>query len=153
NRETDFFRDLRKLGRLPPWASNSRVANFRLALFERWVYRQCNAVIGLTAADLPPQRPNGINAVVPPVLEARTAGWGGNKSKNIFFVGNIAHYPNFLAIRWLCEEFAPALARLDPAAKIQILGVEIDSAPPEWSKQRNVELLGVGDRKQVHTCF
>lgn len=147
NREADFFGQLRKLGRLPTDVSNSWLANWRLQLFENWAYAQ-TSVVALTPDDLPRKQDNRLDTVIRPVLDQQAPRWRYSGNNDLFFVGNIAHYPNFLAVRWLCEEFAPQLALRNISAKIRIIGAEPAVIPPNWL-QPNVVFLGIGSKAQV----
>ena len=53
NQEASFYGQLRRLGRLGPEASNSLIAQIRLALFERAVYSTSDAVVALSRGDVP----------------------------------------------------------------------------------------------------
>lgn len=70
NQETNYYRELGRLGTLPPGASDSSLAVRRLWHFERRVYRRSDAVVALTEADLPawPGRPR-VRVVIPPVFD------------------------------------------------------------------------------------
>jgi len=148
NREADLFEDLRQSGRLPAFVSASRLSSWRLRLFELWAYSQAASVVALVPQDLPRWRPAGRNALIRPILDHRKPRWRDTGTDTLFFVGNIAHQPNLLAVSWLCEMLAPHLATLLPSAQIRILGVEPDSIPADWI-QPNVVFEGVGTKAQV----
>jgi glycosyltransferase involved in cell wall biosynthesis len=147
NPETDFYDNLRKLGRLTEDCSKSAWAVRRLARFENWVYRHSSQVVTLSPNDIP-QDKRVNTTVIRPVLEPKFLGWQHSGRKDICFVGGIAHFPNWLAVRWLCNEFAPALAARDSKVRIQIVGAEADGVPVEW-RRPNVDFLGTGSR-EVH---
>ena len=68
NRELEF-REQRRLRGQPPDPSEQRLADF-----ENWVYTACNAVVALTAADIPPIAA-ARSRVVPPLFDpAETVG-------------------------------------------------------------------------------
>ncbi|NLF30011.1 MAG: glycosyltransferase [Planctomycetes bacterium] len=77
--------------------------------------------------------PNGVDAAhfAPP-------GPPGSVSPTVVFVGRLAHPPNADAARWLLGPVASHLRRLEPAARIVIVGGD---APPDLQA-----LAGPGDR-------
>jgi len=137
NRELEFYREQRRLRGQPPDPSEQRLADF-----ENWVYTACNAVVALTAADIPPIAA-ARSRVVPPLFDPAAHRWcyGG---KTLLFVGNTNHHPNFLAVQWLATSLAPALEAVDREVKIEIIGAAADDMPPQW-RRPNVSYLGVGD--------
>jgi glycosyltransferase involved in cell wall biosynthesis len=152
NREGDFYRELRRLGRLPPDASSSPVAAWRAARFERWVYRHSDCVVALTPGDLPRLGRRAMGAVIPPVFEPKPVQWRDAATDNVFFVGNIGHYPNYTAVEWLATKLAPALEQLASTVRIRIVGAGAEDAAPAW-RRPNVDFLGVGDADTVQEEF
>src|SRR6202040_4135695 len=99
-----------RAGRLRSGVSNSIIAQWRLARFERSVYRNSDAVVVLCEGDLPKeQNVRAHTTVLEPVLDQSPDRWRYSGDQDIFFVGNIGHHPNFLAVKWLAEQFAPGL--------------------------------------------
>jgi glycosyl transferase family 1 len=145
NRETDFYRQLRQTGRLPPDASTSWIAVARVSRFERWVYRKSDAAVALSSGDLPtwrgrPQR----REVMPPVFDPSPFRWRHTGARTLFFVGNIGHYPNLHAIESLSTRLSPELESIDSGVEIRILGATRDSVPRNWQRP-NLVFLGDGD--------
>jgi Glycosyl transferases group 1 len=149
NRETNYYRELRRLGTLPPDASDSWVAERRLSHFERKVYRRSDGVVALAAADLPAWRGRPrLRVVIPPVFDPQLSRWHPTGSRSILYVGNVAHDPNRQAIEWLCTRLAPKLAQR--SVGVRVIGAAEALAPAEW-QQPNVELLGTGDEQLVRS--
>jgi len=153
NREQEFFHDQRKLGRVGPGAANSKLAEWRLGRFENQVQAMSDHIVVLSSHDIPRDRQQAARTtVIEPMLEENAQKWHDEGRTNVFFVGNVNHYPNFAAVQWLCESFAPALATYAPRARITIIGAEPTEAPETW-KQPNVDLLGRSTAEEVLRQF
>ena len=153
NREAEFHAQMRRLGRLQPRVSTSIIAQWRLACFERSVYRNSDAVVVLSEGDLPSDprvRPHA--AIMEPVLDPSPDRWRYSDSGGLFFVGNIVHCPNFLAVKWLAEQFAPALAHRCPNARIRIVGAAANQVPTEWNHD-NIKYMGPCDEQTLTRLF
>ena len=156
NREAQFFGQLRRLNRIDGRSSNSMIAEARLRRFEREVYERSDAVVALSAGDIPSNRQPGTLAFcIEPALNDRTQRWQLTESNHLLFVGNINHYPNYLAIQWLAQECAPELLRIAPELRINIIGAATNDIPLTW-RQPNVEYLGLSTKeeveRQMQTC-
>lgn len=153
NREAEFFSLARRLGNVQPDTSPTAVAEWRLNRFERWVYRNSAAVVALSKGDVPKTLPRGTEGLaIEPMLAAREPRWRYAATKRLFFVGNVAHFPNLEAIQWLATRFAPALASTDPEARIVIIGASAKSVPSHWLHP-NIEFLGQSTKEQVERHF
>ena len=153
NQEASFYAQLRRLGRLGPEVSSSLIAQVRLALFERAVYSASDAVVALSGGDVPKLLNSRVKkAVIEPALEEHTSRWGYREPADIFFVGNISHFPNYLAMKWLAEKFSPCLEANAPSARIRIIGACADEVPLNW-KRSNIDFLGVSNKEEVERCF
>jgi len=155
NREADFFRQQCKLhSDYASDASKSKIAQWRLSRFERAIYKHSDAIVALTHNDLATIRTtkNTIATVIQPVLDESTRRWQYKGSLEIFYVGNLTHYPNFLAMKWLAEEFAPVLETNLPAAKLNIIGLDEKDVKPKWRCQ-NINFLGLCDKETVTNKF
>ncbi len=153
NREVEFYRELRRFGRLGKNGSDSAIAEWRLASFEKEVYRKSDAIVFLTQNDAERSiTGRSRSTVIEPLLEMRSDKWAFSGSTNLFYVGSVAHYPNFLAVRWLCEVFAPVLETVDPSVRITIIGCTPEDAPESWRRQ-NVNLLGRSTVEEVARQF
>jgi glycosyltransferase involved in cell wall biosynthesis len=149
NREAAFFRDLRKLGKTDGQSSNSIISEYRLKRFERDVYARSDAVVAFSPGDLPQQKnPDVITACIEPALNAETERWQLTESTHLFFVGNIVHYPNYLAVQWLANKFAPEFRKVAPEVQLKIIGAATDAVPENW-RQSNFEYLGTSTKEEV----
>lgn len=153
NREAELHRIARLGNRLHETVSPALMAEQRFAAFERLVHRQSDGIVALTSDDLPQDLPKHVpTTVIEPLLTEREDRWTGDKTKQLFFVGNVSHPPNHHAIDWLATKLAPELARIDPEITIKVVGADADSAPSTWLRD-NVDLLGRGDRQLVEELF
>jgi hypothetical protein len=126
NREVSFVRELRRLGALPPETSSSPMAELRLALFEQLVYLRSHGVVALCPEDLPFPWPTTRRTVVRPIFDPKEHRWAGENSRDLFFVGNVGHYPNRLAVEWIVGHLSPALESISSPATINIIGASSD---------------------------
>lgn len=153
NNEAEFFADQCRHGRNDNGTSRSFMAQWRLARYQRAVCSKCDEVVGLSGNDFPRDISNVTRTrILQPVLDASPMRWSPTGEANLFFVGNLAHYPNFLAIKWLAEDFAPALAELMPVARIRIVGAADGEVAAEW-RRSNIDFLGKSDAETVKTLF
>jgi glycosyltransferase involved in cell wall biosynthesis len=151
NQETSFFGQLRRLGGLDSQTSNSFIAQLRLSLFERAVCSRSDILVSLSSEDLR-RLPGGrvLSTHIEPAIDDAADRWCFHDNGGLFFVGNIAHYPNRLAIAWLAEKFAPASKSADPDLRIRIIGATEADIPSHW-KQSNIDYLGLSTQQQVET--
>jgi glycosyltransferase involved in cell wall biosynthesis len=153
NRERDFYRQQRELGRLPEDAVDSSFAEWRLGRFESEVHANADSLVVLSPHDIPANPAIAARTtVIGPVLEANEQKWAWVGEQNLFFVGSIGHYPNFAAVRWLCEALSPALEQADPGVQIVIIGADAAEVPESWNRS-NVELLGRSTQEEVLRQF
>jgi glycosyltransferase involved in cell wall biosynthesis len=153
NREREFYRDQRGLGRVPPQARNSQLAEWRLGRFENEVHAMADHIVVLCSHDIPRQRQQAARTrVIEPMLQEHARKWCHGGAVNIFFVGNINHYPNYSAVRWLCQCLAPALASSAPEARLTIIGADSAEVPETWL-HANVDLLGRSTAEEVLQQF
>jgi len=115
NPEAQLFGQSRRQNRIDAQSSNSMIAEARFKHFEREVYKRSDAVVAFAAGDLPRNMKTGAIAVcIEPALNEQVECWQPTENNHLFFVGNVAHYPNYLAVQWLAEEFAPELRKSTP---------------------------------------
>lgn len=153
NREREFYRDQRRLGRVPPQARDSLFAERRLGSFENEVHAKSDYIVVLSTNDILGNRKQATRIrVIEPILEEHAKKWRHHGSANIFFVGNISHYPNYAAVQWLCQSLAPALADCDPGVRLTIIGAGPAEIPQAWL-QPNVDLLGRSTAEEVLRQF
>ena len=153
NRETEFFKDQRRLKQVPAGSVDSFWSEWRLRQFEREAIINSDAVVVLTESDKIAQAvPDKRIFVVEPSGEEHAERWSWAGAKTIFFVGNIAHYPNYAAAEWLCGDFAERLQSVDPEITINIIGAAAEDAPAEWVRP-NVRLMGRSTKEEVLAQF
>ncbi|QBR70071.1 hypothetical protein CU048_00880 [Beijerinckiaceae bacterium] len=153
NKEAEFHAEMRRAGRLGAGVSDSILAQWRLARFERAVCRNSDALVVLSEGDLPSdRRVREHTAILEPVLDESQERWRYSCNRDLFFVGNIGHYPNFLAVKWLAEQFAPALAQRCPEARIRIVGTSINQIQPHWNRD-NIDYMGRCDEPTLNLLF
>jgi FkbM family methyltransferase len=146
NREVAYARDLRLRGVL------SGTSVLRLFFYEQMIYSRSNSVIALSSKDLPAPRPMTRRFVLPAVFDPKFKRWNGAGSKSLFFVGNVAHYPNKEAVEWIVSRLAPALLNLNSSATIDIIGstheqISSDACPA------NVRYHGVASYEEAVQKF
>jgi hypothetical protein len=146
NREVAYARGLRLRGLL------SRKSVRRLFFYEQMIYSRSNSVIALTSNDLPAPRPMTRRFVLPALFDPKVKQWNGADNKSLFFVGNVANYPNKEAVEWIVSCLAPALLNLNSSATIDIIGstheqISSDACPA------NVRYHGVASDDQVVQKF
>lgn len=125
------------------------VANWRMERYVTRLFAKYTGIAALTIEDLPLGLPiETLRAIFPPLLEESVERWSYQCSRSLLFVGSVAHYPNRLAVEWICQKFAPELLRADEEVRIVIIGVSEDHVPAA-SKQRNVTFLGLASRADV----
>jgi glycosyltransferase involved in cell wall biosynthesis len=62
--------------------------------------------------------------------------------QSVLFVGNLDYAPNEAAARWICEEIAPALRRLTPAAEVRVVGPGGSGRLRRFAARAGVEMAG-----------
>ncbi len=153
NREAEFYGQMRKLGLLSADCSNTSIAEYRLARFEREAFARATRVVVLTPNDLNavPESPEKI-WVIRPVLPLEAARWADHGEQTIFFVGTVVHYPNYEAIGWLAQQLSPLLEKAAPGLRIKIIGASEEQVPEDW-RRSNIDFLGRSTRKEVRRNF
>jgi glycosyltransferase involved in cell wall biosynthesis len=153
NREASFYGQMRRLGRLGSDVSNSLIAQVRLALFERAVYGTSDAIVALSYGDVPKLLHSRVQkTVIEPALNEHSSRWRYREAGHIFFVGNISHFPNYLAVKWLAEKFSASLEKYALGSRIRIVGACADEVPLNW-KRSNIDFLGVSNKEDVESYF
>ena len=113
------------------------------------IFRKCSGIVALTASDLPSTLPDHIaRAVLPPIFDKHINQWSYHGGGSVLFVGNISHYPNRLAIQWICLNLAPQLFVLNNSIALNIIGASSEDVPSEWKKP-NVNFIGIGSPDTV----
>jgi polysaccharide biosynthesis protein PslH len=63
--------------------------------------------------------------------------------QSVLFVANLDYAPNASAVRWLCEEIAPALRALAPQAELRVVGPGGSRRLRRLAVRARVEMVGV----------
>lgn len=147
NREAQLYWETMKYLVQPQSRGLREVARLvRLWTHQQAVLRMVDKIIALSEADTPRKR----GRVITPYLDAKPSRWKPNRSQTIFFVGNIGHYPNRMAIDYILSKLAPSLMEILPSARFKIIG----AAPEDVSSHHeSVELLGRSDAAEVERQF
>jgi FkbM family methyltransferase len=153
NREADFFREQCKAGQIPGLKRHLWIANLRFRFWERWVQRHCSGLVALSRNDLPTGLPADIVLeTMAPTLGRSPASWSYRGNKDVFFVGNLGHYPNRLAMEWICTKLAVETEMLDSQIRFCLIGAAKDDVPESW-RHPSVQFLGVADDAEVERRF
>lgn len=153
NREAEFYQHQldRKLIKRP--LIEGLVSRWRWARYERRVYQSVSNVVAIGPPDIPRGRKLRSRPVcVTPYLDPKPEPWSFTDSRCAWFVGNIAHYPNRLAIEWIATQLAPRAHAQRPDVQFVIVGAAEAQTPPEW-RHPAVKYLGAGDRATVDQLF
>lgn len=154
NREVDFQRDLwMNASRLPGSRLHARVAGSRAARFERWLHARIDGLVALTEHDLPVDPPpNLTTTVIPPFFDPREPQWCRGSDRSVFFVGNVGHFPNRVAVEWICTRLAPEIEALARGIRFRLIGAERSQVPGAW-RRSSVDFLGRADGDEVKRQF
>ena len=153
NREADYHRELYFTSKGIHKPLIERIAFRRWTQIENKIHSQVDGLIALTENDLPHDgSPPGVKAVIHPFLEFDLHRWKFRNNRQVSFVGRVAHYPNRVAIEWICTQLCPAVAARDESIKFRIIGAAAEDVPPSW-RHPSVEFLGDGTRAQVELQF
>jgi hypothetical protein len=153
NREAEFHREQHLMKGASPNSPMLRIAYRRWTRIEKSIHQRSHGLIALTGNDLPSEPPKPpVTAAIPPFLEPADRRWTYERNRRVSFIGHIAHFPNRLAIEWICTRLAPIAARLDPAIRFRIIGASAEDVPQAW-RLRTIEFLGTSDRAQAEEEF
>ena len=152
NREAEFYRDCvaQRVFRHGPL--RAAIMGSRLARFERNAYRQSAKVIAIGQPDVPSYLSPSQASCITPYLDEQAEPWRFTDSKTAFFVGNISHYPNRMAIEFIAKSLAPRVAARRDDVRIKIVGVDGAGVPAEW-RHPIISYLGVSDASTVRALF
>jgi glycosyltransferase involved in cell wall biosynthesis len=160
NSEVDFHRLYRSQGgpdghalqdRLMRWLHRrcNGIATKRMHRYVTGVFHRCTGLIALTRGDLPEGLVgDAATAVLPPLLEESATPWRYGGTHRLLFVGNVSHFPNRLAVEWICRQFAPELHRIAPRIRITIIGASADQLRINGLSP-NVAFLGQCSHEEV----
>lgn len=153
NREGEFYRDLRERGVVNKPGITGWLSQQRWNHFEKWAYRRAARVVAIGEPDLP--RIAGLQSeprCVTPYLPQKEPGWQYSGSNSAFFVGNIHHYPNRLAMEWICTRLGPELNLLRSDMRIEIVGADATDVPESWQTS-NIKFAGISTAEHVQELF
>lgn len=162
NNEISIYREIKSKGgfvgmsRMELWIYRhfNWVPSIRVARHVNSVYKRCAGIVALTQNDLPTNLPSHIaRAVIPPVLNRSDLQWSYRGTRCVLFVGSMSagtmmHYPNRLAIEWICDRLAPALAQIDDKVRINIIGATAEQVPHGW-RCSNINFMGRADEGEL----
>jgi hypothetical protein len=147
NRETElqweFLKSTRSWYKIPLYA----IGLARLWLKERSIFRSMDQIIALAPPDVPKHH-NGL--YITPYLDPKPHQWKLNSSRTIFFVGNIAYYPNREAIEYIITKLAPAVTTLVSDARFKIIGA---SSTEVSFHHPSVDFLGKSNAFELEQQF
>ena len=153
NREGEFYLDLRTRGVIKKNLLSGPISQYRWNRYEKWAYRKAQRVVAIG----PPDLPNivGLKSepkCVTPYLPQKCPGWRMTSSKTVFFVGNIQHYPNRLAMEWISTQLAPQLMHKGFEGQLVIVGASKKEVPFEWHNDIT-EFAGFSTASHVDKLF
>lgn len=152
HREADVYTQCIAAGTFPHGPLTGRISRWRLARFERRIYRSFDKVVAIGAPDVPPCIPASRTAVVTSYLDESPNQWTYQGNKTVFFVGNVCHYPNRLAVDHIVSHLAPRVLARVPQAKFAIIG----ALPAHVASQHHhpsIELMGTSTPAEVEHMF
>ena len=152
NREGDFYRDLIRFGRTHHGPLTAAISLRRLRRFERQTDRRVDKLIVIGAPDLPAYKLRAAPVCISPYLDRQPEQWRHAGSFELFFVGDIGHFPNHAAVEWIALRLAPALLRQGCEARIAIAGATAEQVPAEW-RQPNLDFLGRSTDADIRARF
>ncbi|MCI0683661.1 MAG: glycosyltransferase [Gemmataceae bacterium] len=153
NREAEFYRDVLQCKLTAHTRITGLVSQWRWARYERHVHRNVKQVVAIGPPDLP--RGRGLRSrpvCVTPYLDPKPEPWSFADSRAAFFVGNINHYPNRLAIEWIATQLVPRVHRERPDLRVLVLGADEAQTPAPW-RHGAITYLGAGDRERTDRLF
>jgi glycosyltransferase involved in cell wall biosynthesis len=152
NREAEFYRDMLRLGMSHHGALTSSISLLRLERAERRLQRSVDKFIAISPRDLPHRRLPSEPSHITPYLDPKTEGWRYSATRRAFFVGDVNHWPNGIAVHWIVQRLAPALREMGSDIRISVVGAHPGQIPGSESCT-NVEFLGRGDAAAVASLF
>ncbi len=148
NREAEFHKNLCLQNSTNQPFFGFKLAQLRWSYIEHKIYKNCHGIIALTENDIPKYKfKKKRTAAIPVLIERSEHQWKYKGNRNLFFVGNMAHYPNREAMQWICTRLAPNIDS-ESQITINIIGAESEEVPKDWN-QPLVNFLGKADRAEV----
>lgn len=129
------------------------LSNRRLMKFEKRVYEACAGLATLSPHDIPEYLPSHIEReTIHTLLAPCPVRWRYSATRSLFFVGSIQHFPNRLAIDWICQRFAPVVYRMDSTVAITIIGADAGQMHSTCISG-NIRFLGRSTREEVESSM
>jgi glycosyltransferase involved in cell wall biosynthesis len=152
DREADFYAEQIRFGRTHHGRLPAKISHARVSRAEREIEASVDKVVAIGEPDLPRSRTRSAPVVVTPYLNPREPRWSYRSSQTAFFVGNVGHLPNWLAVEWTATQLAPRVATELPELRFAVVGADEAYVPEAW-RQPNVSYLGLSDRDTVRRLF
>ena len=154
NQEAAFYKQMITLGLIShdPWAA--RLSAHRLARKERQLYNACDKLIAIGASDIPKHFVANKGVCITPFLEPKAVAWRyvQDSASEVFFVGNIAHYPNRLAIEYIATKLAPEVSKRRHDIRFKVVGASRADVATAWHHPQ-IDYLGIGTAETVDRLF
>ena len=154
NREAEFNREMVDAGHVAQNPTLARISTARLSRLERRLHRQADRVIAIGPDDVP-SGSDVAGTLLTPYLdidEEETWRFDPDLAASVLFVGHAAHYPNRLAIGWIAQRLAPAVAARRPDIRFLVVGATSEQVPEEW-RGETIAYLGPSDKATVDRLF
>jgi glycosyltransferase involved in cell wall biosynthesis len=152
NREAEFYGDMLRLGLSHHGTLTAPISLARFKSKECRLQRSVDKFIAISPCDLPRGRLRSEPRYITPYLDPKMDGWRYSATRQAFFVGDVNHWPNGLAVRWIVQRLAPALRDLGSDIRISVVGAHPGEIPGSDSCP-NVEFLGRADAPTVASLF
>jgi glycosyltransferase involved in cell wall biosynthesis len=152
NREGDFYRDQIRLAATRRGSLHRLISLYRWRRRERKTYAAVDKVVTIGPSDLPKHEVRSTPICITPYLDPKPQQWRYSAGYSAFFVGDINHYPNRLAIEWITRRLAPALLNLDDKIRIKIVGATVNDFSAK-EEHPNINFLGRSGGDTVSALF
>jgi len=152
NREGDFYSDQIRLGHTYHGSLTAAVSLHRARRFERHVHAVVDKVVTIGKPDLPRHKVRSPPVCITPYLDPKPDGWRYSATRAAFFVGDVNHYPNRIAVDWIVQRLAPALLNRNSDIRIEIVGAA-EHQVPEDCRHANLVLHGRSSADHLARLF
>jgi hypothetical protein len=153
NNEAEFYDDLIfKYANVKKSKINRLVKNILMRRMEKKIYRSFDRIVALGKSDLPDYIPPQNKRVMTLFLDESAQKWQYDNNKTIFYIGNVEHYPNRLAINYLLENIIPRIITIRPDYRFIILGARAGEIMPKYHYP-NVHFVGAGSPESASKLF
>jgi len=90
-------------------------------------------------------------AVWPELPEEKAKQWSFSGNKRLLFVGSASYFPNFDAIRWLCENLMPKVGVVDSSIILHFVGTSLEQVKGRLKIPNNVVFEGFVSSDELET--